>query len=647
MRAILMNESIEQKLLDLPATPGVYLMKDAAGQILYVGKAASLRSRVRSYFQASDGLAPRIQALVSEIADLEVIRTATEAEAFLLEDVLIKRHQPRFNVRLRDDKRYPYLRITDEPFPRILIVRRRQASGGRYFGPFTNVKAMRATLKLAQKLFPFRTCTLDLPLKTPRRPCLNFDIGRCLGPCAGTVSEEEYTAAVDGAALFLEGRIVGLTSKLRADMEGAASRQEFERAAGLRDRLAALLRTLERQSVVLSDLADRDAIGLALGEGRACAQVFLVREGRLSARETFHLRTPADAQVPDVLESFLTQYYAQATTIPRDVLLPAPIEEADTMETWFASQRGAAVRLVVPKRGEKRALVDLASDNARFALKASEKEDLVRDEGAEALVELAEMLSLATFPQRIEAFDISNTQGQEATGSMIVFESGRPRRDAYRRFKVHISGKPDDVAMMAEVLRRRFRRGLAELADPTIARGKFAELPDLVLVDGGKGQVNAARGVLEELNIEGLDVIGLAKRLEEIYTPGAATPVVLPKESHALLLLRHVRDEAHRFAVTYHRRLRTRRSFGSVLDEIPGIGPKRKSALLKAFGSLERMVAAPAEEIAEKAALPLTLAERVKSALGESAASTVPTRGRRQASGAALRSNPRPTTTGR
>jgi excinuclease ABC subunit C len=273
MRAILMNESIEQKLLDLPATPGVYLMKDAAGQILYVGKAAALRSRVRSYFQASDGLAPRIQALVFEIADLEVIRTATEAEAFLLEDALIKRHQPRFNVRLRDDKRYPYLRITDEPFPRVLIVRRRQADGARYFGPFTNVKAMRATLKLAQKLFPIRTCTLNLPLKTPRRPCLNFDIGRCLGPCAGIVPQEEYTAAVDGAALFLEGRIAGLAKKLRADMEGAASRQEFERAAGLRDRLGALLRTLERQSVVLSDLADRDAIGLALGDGRAWVAV--------------------------------------------------------------------------------------------------------------------------------------------------------------------------------------------------------------------------------------------------------------------------------------------------------------------------------------------------------------------------------------
>ncbi len=521
-----MNESIEQKLADLPSTPGVYLMKDAAGQILYVGKAASLRSRVRSYFQSPDGLAPRTQALVSEIADLEVIRTATEPEAFLLEDALIKRHQPRFNVRLRDDKRYPYLRITSEPFPRVLLVRRRQADGGRYFGPFTNVKAMRATLKLAQKLFPIRTCTLDLPLKTPRRPCLNFDIGRCLGPCAGTVSETEYATAVDGAARFLEGRVAGLAKELRAAMEDAAARQEYERAAGLRDRLGALLRTLERQSVVSSDLADRDAIGLALGEGRACAQVFLVREGRLSARETFHLRTPEGAQVPDVLESFLTQYYAQATTIPREVLLPEAIGETEAMEVWLTSVRGGAVRLIVPKRGDKRSLVLLASDNARFALKASEKEDVVREAATVALVELAESLSLATYPERIEAFDISNTQGQEATGSMVVFEGGRPRRDAYRRFKVHISGKSDDVAMMSEVLRRRFRRGLAEMADPTIARGKFSELPDLLLVDGGRGQLNAALAVLKELNIEGLDVLGLAKRQEEIYAPDRGTPLV-------------------------------------------------------------------------------------------------------------------------
>ncbi len=610
-----MTEALEQKLRDLPATPGVYLMKDKDGGILYVGKAASLRSRVRSYFQSPDGLAPRIQSLVAEIADLEVIRTATESEAFLLEDALIKRHQPRFNVRLRDDKRYPYLRITDEPFPRVLIVRRRQKDGGRTFGPFTNAKAMRATLKLAQKLFPIRTCTLDLPLKTPRRPCLNFDIGRCLGPCAGNVPQDEYAAVVDGAALFLEGRVDGLARQLRRAMDDAAANQEYERAAGLRDRLGALLRTTEHQSVVSPDLADRDAIGLALGDGRACAQVFLVREGRMAGRETFHLRTPAGADEADVLDSFLLQYYAQATTVPREILLPVALEDPEAMAAWLATQRGGPVRLAVPQRGDKRALVLLAADNARFAQMASEKEDLLREDAAEALVELVDALALASYPQRIEAFDISNTQGQEATGSMVVFEDGRPRRDAYRRFKVHISGKSDDVAMMREVVRRRFRRGLAELADPTVARGKFSDLPDLLLVDGGRGQLNAALAALEELNVEGLDVLGLAKRLEEIYVPGRAEPIALPADSHALLLLRHVRDEAHRFAVSYHRRLRTRRSLGSVLDQVPGIGPKRKSALVKAFGSLDRVRAASSEEIAEKASLSLAMAERVRQAL--------------------------------
>ncbi len=610
-----MTELLKQKLADLPTTPGVYLLKDGSGAILYVGKAASLRSRVRSYFQSPDGLAPRIQTLVAEVADLEVIRTATESEAFLLEDALIKRHQPRFNVRLRDDKRYPYLRITDEPFPRVLVVRKRQTDGSRYFGPFTNAKAMRATLKLAQKLFPIRTCALDLPLKTPRRPCLNFDIGRCLGPCSGAVTRADYAGAVDGAALFLEGRVDGLARQLRAAMDDAAARQDYEQAAGLRDRLGALLRTTERQAVVSPDLADRDAVGLALGDGRACAQVFLIRDGRMAARETFHLRTPGGAGESDVLDSFLAQYYAQASVVPREILLQAPLDEPNAMESWLASLRGGAVRLRVPRRGDKRALVALAADNARFALKASEKEDLVREDAAEALAELAETLSLGTYPERIEAFDISNTQGQEATGSMVVFEGGRPRRDAYRRFKVHLSGRPDDVAMMNEVVRRRFRRGLAELADPTVSRGKFSELPDLVLVDGGRGQLNAALAALAELNVEGLDVLGLAKRQEEVYVPGRPAPVALPPDSRALLLLRHVRDEAHRFAVSYHRRLRTRRSLGSLLDEVPGIGPKRKSALVKAFGSLDGVLAASAEEIAGRAGLPSSLAERILTAL--------------------------------
>ncbi len=615
-----MKEPVEQKLSELPTSPGVYLMKDAAGDILYVGKAASLRSRVRSYFQSPDGLAARTQLLVADIADFEVIRTATEAEAFLLEDALIKRHQPKYNVRLRDDKRYPYLKITNEPFPRILVVRRRANDGARYFGPYTNVKAMRSTLKLAQKLFPIRTCGLDLPLKSPRRPCLNHYIDRCMGPCAGCVTEQEYAEAVDGAALLFEGRITGLVRKLEREMEQAAQRQEYEKAASLRDRIAALQRSLERQSVVLPDLVDRDIIGLDIEADQASAQVFKVRGGRLSGRETYGLRAPAAPSPAEVLTAFLTQYYANSTTIPKEVLLPAEVDMADEMADWLSVLRGNRVRLKVPQRGEKRRLVALASENARFALKGRQKEDLVRETSAAALVELTDALGLSSFPQRIEAFDISNTQGQEATGSMVVFENGRPRRDAYRRFKIHISGKPDDYAMMAEVVRRRFRRGLAELNDPTVTRGKFSELPDLVVIDGGKGQLNIAVAVLRELNLDGTDVIGLAKRLEEVYQPGAPDPISLPDTSPALLLLRQIRDEAHRFAITYHRRLRGHRSLSSTLDDVPGIGPKRKSALIKRYGSIQRMRQASAEEIAEQIGIPVTLAVRVLETVGRASA---------------------------
>jgi len=609
-----MGERFETKLSELPTSPGVYLMKSAAGEILYVGKAASLRSRVRSYFQAPEGLPQRTVALVSEIDDFEVIRTATEAEAFLLEDSLIKRHQPRFNIRLRDDKRYPYLKITKEAFPRVFVVRRQLKDGARYFGPYTNVKSMRSTLKLAQKLFPIRTCTLDLPLKTPRRPCLNYHIGRCLGPCAELVTQDDYARGVDGAAMLFDGRITGLVKRMRGDMKQAAENREYERAASLRDQITSLTRSLERQSIALSDLVDRDAVGLAIDGDRACALVFLVRGGRVSGRETFSLRAPSDPTEKDVLSAFLSQYYAKTTSIPKEILLPEVIEDVDQLEEWLSELRGTRVAVKAPQRGEKRRLVELAAQNARFALKGSKKRDLERQASTAALVELAEVLSLGSFPQRIEAFDISNTSGEEATGSMVVFEDGRPRRDAYRRFKVHISGKPDDYAMMAEVLRRRFRRGLAELNDPTVTRGKFSELPELVVIDGGKGQLNVGVDVLRRLNIEGIEVIGLAKRHEEIFVPGRSDPILLEAKSDGLLLLRQIRDEAHRFAVTYHRKLRTKRSLGSVLDEIAGVGPKRKSLLMKRFGSVQNLSRATTDEIAA-AGIPQELAARIRDAL--------------------------------
>jgi excinuclease ABC subunit C len=606
------NDSIEEKLKSLPTTPGVYLMKDSRDEVIYVGKAASLRSRVRSYFQAQAEAERRTQSLVAEIDDFDVIQTQTESEAFLLEDSLVKRHQPRFNARLRDDKRYPYLKITAEPFPRVMVVRRRLDDGARYFGPYTNAKAMRATLKLAQKLFPIRTCTLDLPLKTPRRPCLNHHIGRCLAPCAELVSIKEYDAMVDRAAMLFEGRVSGLISGLRQEMRAASEAQRFERAAHVRDQMESLERSLERQSVVFSDTIDRDVLGLAVGEGRASAQVFLVRGGRMAGRESYHLRVPDESSESEILSAFLTQYYANASSVPREILLPLEIENPDRLEVWLTGLRGRRVHVRVPQRGEKRGLVELASDNARFAMKGEQRNEAIRKEATAALVELAEALSLSVFPQRIEAFDISNTQGGEATGSMVVFENGSPRRDAYRRFRIQQSGKPDDYAMMAEVLIRRFRRGLAELSDPSIRRGRFSEFPELLLIDGGKGQLNVAVEVLRNANIEGIEVIGLAKRHEEVFRPSQSEPLVLDQDSPALLLLRRIRDEAHRFAVTYHRKLRAKRSLASALDEIRGIGPKRKSALIKGFGSVARISHASAAEIAEKAGIPVGLAEQIR-----------------------------------
>jgi excinuclease ABC subunit C len=605
------SERISDRLSNLPTSPGVYLMKDVNGDVIYVGKAVVLRNRVRSYFHYAKGLTRKTRRMVQEVSDIEVIQTKTEAEAFILEESLIKRFQPRFNIRLRDDKRYPYLKITNEAFPRLMIVRKRKDDGARYFGPYTSSKAMRSTMKLAQKLFPIRTCTLQLPLQKRRRPCLDYHIGRCLAPCADLVSKEEYKGIVDRAAMLLEGRVEGLARRMREQMDQAAKDENFEQAARLRDQLVGVMHALERQSVSMSRVVDIDAIGLAIEGEHACGEVFRVRDGRLSGRESFHLRSPDDAVIGEVLSGFLAQYYTVATVIPQQVLLPVEVDDADELAEWLTSLRGARVYVRVPQRGEKKRLVEMAKENARYSLNRERKSATVREKSNQALTELAADLSLSLFPERIEAYDISNIQGTEATGSMVVFENGRPRRDAYRRFKVRLEEGPNDYAMMAEVLRRRFRRGLEELNDPAITEGKFSRLPDLLLIDGGKGQLNVATKVLSELELDEIEAIGLAKKHEEVFRPGKLDPYCLEPNSNGLLLLRQIRDEAHRFAITYHRKLRTRRTLSSVLDQIHGIGPKRKAALISHFGSLEKISQASAEAISSVANIPSRLAEQV------------------------------------
>jgi len=603
-----------EKARGLPKSPGVYLFRGRGGTILYVGKASSLRDRVRSYFQSPRHQSAKVRFLMREARDLETILTGTEEDALVLEDALVKKHHPRFNVRLRDDKRYPYLKITAEPFPRVLVVRRPASDGARYFGPFTSSRAMRRALKLAHKLFPIRTCNLPLGEKRYERPCLLYHIGRCSGPCAGLVTEEEYRRTVEAAALLFEGRVERVVEELALEMVRAAAEERFEHAARLRDSIRALERIRERQAVALPDPVDLDAVAVAVNEERGHGTVLIVRAGRLIGREGFALSLPGSASAEEALEEFLDQYYTRATAIPPEVLVPVPVAESGALAAYLARRRGGRVRVGVPRSPERRAILEMAERNAALALKQAEKVGALPVE-EEAVDELGEALGLAARPWRIEAFDISNLHGQEATGSMVVFVGGRPRRDAYRKFRVRISGKLDDYAMMGEVLRRRLRHGLAEIADPSISHGKFSDLPDLILVDGGKGQLGVAERVLAEVDLAGIEVAALAKREELIFVPDRPDPIRLPTDSSALNLLRRIRDEAHRFAITYHRALREKRTLGSLLDSVPGVGPKRRAALLARFGSLDGLRRASLEELLSVPGLPRATAELLYKAL--------------------------------
>ena len=621
-------------LRQLPTSPGVYLMKDANGRVLYVGKADVLRNRVRSYFGSKGALDARILRMTQEVADVDYIVTDTVSEAYLLEGNLIKEHRPRFNIRLRDDKSYPFVKVTlGEDFPRIVRTRKLTRDGSRYFGPYASASSVDDTLKLLRKIFPFRTCNLEIPegKRVLERPCLLYYINRCQGPCIQAVEKAPYRATIGRIVDFLDGKQEGIADELRDEMESHADALRFEQAAATRDKLRAVERTIEQQKVAAYSRAEQDVVGMAREEGEACLQLFVIRNGKMIGREHFIVENARDATDGEVLGSFLQQYYSVTERPPREVLLSAQPAEADDLAAFLGERRGSRVALRVPERGEKRRLVALAKERAEW-LADTEKRD-------EALEGLAAGLGLPKPPERIECYDMSNIQGTSAVGSMVVFVNGRPEPREYRRFRIRSGETPDDFRMMAEVLRRRFTRAArlrAETGALSLAAvgadevpesidedgegrrrggGDGWALPDLVIVDGGKGQLSAAVGALQELGMTDVPLAGLAKRFEELYVPGHADPIVLPRRSQALYLVQRIRDEAHRFAITYHRNLRGKRALASVFDEVPGIGPARKRALLKRFGSVRRIREASLEEVAATPGVGREVAERLKARL--------------------------------
>ncbi len=636
-----MTPHLRAILRQLPTSPGVYLMKDADGRVLYVGKADVLRNRVRSYFGSKGALDARILRMTQEVADVDYIVTDTVSEAFLLEGNLIKEHRPRFNIRLRDDKSYPFVKVTlGEDFPRIVRTRKLARDGSRYFGPYASASSVDDTLKLLRKIFPFRTCNLDIPegKRVLERPCLLYYINRCQGPCIQAVEKAPYRATIGRIVDFLDGKQEGIADELRDEMGQHAEALRFEQAAAARDKLRAVERTIEQQKVAAYSRAEQDVVGMAREEGEACLQLFVIRNGKMIGREHFIVENARDASDGEVLGSFLQQYYSVTERPPREVLLPALPAEGDELTAFLGERRGSRVALHVPERGEKRRLLALATQNAVEAL-AKERAEWLADaeKRDEALEGLAEALGLARVPERIECYDMSNIQGTSAVGSMVVFVNGRPEPREYRRFRIRSGETPDDFRMMAEVLRRRFSRAsrlraetgalslaavgadeVPESIDDGEGRRRGGEgwaLPDLVIVDGGKGQLSAAVGVLQELAMSDLPLAGLAKRFEELYVPGRSDPIVLPRRSQALYLVQRIRDEAHRFAITYHRTVRGKRALASVFDDVAGIGPARKRALLKRFGSVRHIREATVEEVAATPGVGREVAERLKARL--------------------------------
>ncbi len=666
---------LERTLAQLPDAPGVYMMIGEDGRILYIGKAVSLRNRVRSYFQDSAAHAYRTQRMVERVADVRTIVVSNEIESLILEANLIKRHQPPFNVRLRDDKRFPYLKVTNEPFPRVVFTRVVRDDGARYFGPYTNAAGLRELIDLVRIVFPLRTCREPIDGKR-KRPCLQYHIKRCLAPCVGYQSEDDYDALVDEVVLFLEGHHDALIARLQNEMTNAAEHFNFEAAARLRDRIIAVRRTIEAQKVVWRSRIDMDLIGVARDRGQACMQVFMVRSGKLLGQEHFILDGTADLGDDVLYSEFLKQFYTArsgglgldptlegdvagsplglraardqqspvpeklrsrrrdggAAAIPKEILVQALPDDQSVIEMWLTDVKGQRVRVLHPERGERADYLRLVQKNAEQNLKSF----LVHQEAQEsasatALTELAAALDLPEPPHRIECYDISNIQGTNPVSSMVVFVEGRAKKSDYRHFKIQYDKGPNDFAMMQETLRRRLRYLRADADRPPIADGdaataameaqarkkeRFHEKPDLLLIDGGKGQLSAVVEVIREMDMVGIPVAGLAKEHEWLFVPGSSEPIVLPPNSPGLHLVMRIRDEAHRFAVTYHRTRRDKAMTRSALDTLPGVGPVRKKRLLTVFGSVSAIKRASVDEIAAVKGMNATLASTVKAALG-------------------------------
>jgi excinuclease ABC subunit C len=605
-------------LADLPDRPGVYLFRDADGRVLYVGKARSVRKRVANYFGAPSSLTSRTQALMTSSRRVEWVVVTGEVQALLLEYSLIQEHKPRYNVRYRDDKSYPYLAVTlNDRWPKATVMRGRKRRGTRYYGPYAHAYAIRETVDLLTRVFPMRTCSESLFNESKRlnRPCLYFHIGRCPGPCVDEVTEEEYRTNVDSFCRFLDGDVEETLERLDVEMRSAAERREYENAARRRDQLFAARKALERQEMVTKTRLDADLVAVAENDLDASVQVFFVRGGRVAGRKGFHAEVIEEQTAADRLTLFIQQLYSERDEIPGEVLVPFEPAERDVLEELLTQVSGRRVRIRVPRSGERAAVLEMVGENAQAALRelsSKRRTDLAAR--SRALRDLQNELGLPEAPLRIECFDISTLHGEETVGSMVVLEDGAPKKSDYRKFKVKRQEGMDDFKAMHEVVHRRFKRYVKEQAkerEPGVRAPKFAYRPQLVLIDGGRGQLNAAMHAMEDAGVEGIPVAALAKRLEEVYVPGRPDPISIPRTSEALYVLQHVRDEAHRFAIGFHRQRRDAAMRRSVLDEIPGVGRTRKTALLKWFGSVEGLSRATVDEIRAVPGIPRHLAEAI------------------------------------